>query len=55
MVKMEFLIEVDGYESILTDIKKDKSISVVSLLQWALLENTGLYVKQALEKNTNEC
>ena len=55
MVKMEYLTEIEEYESILTDIEKDRSISVVSLYQWALLENAGLYIKQALERNTSEC
>lgn len=53
--KMERLVEIDEYEQILTDIEKDKSISVVSLYQWALLENSGLYIKESLEKNTREC
>jgi ATP-binding cassette subfamily A (ABC1) protein 3 len=54
-IRMDGLTEVDQYEALLADIEKDQSMSALSLLQWALLENAGLYIKHSLEKNTSEC
>jgi ATP-binding cassette subfamily A (ABC1) protein 3 len=55
LVKMENLVNVEAFEQIETDIEKDGSVSLVALFQWALLENAGLIVKQALEENTPQC
>ena len=49
---MQRLFGVNQYVNLAADVNKD-SIKVVSLLQWALLEDAGLYVMQKLSEETN--
>jgi len=51
-VEMQRLFGVNQYVNLAADVNKD-SIKVVSLLQWALLEDAGLYVMQKLSEETN--
>jgi ATP-binding cassette, subfamily A (ABC1), member 3 len=53
--QMERLIDVDQYVSLYSDISKENSITAASLFEWALLEDAGLLVKTALERNTPNC
>lgn len=52
-IKMERLFEADQYSNFLADIEKD-SVSVISLLQWAILEDSGLYIMSKLAEKTKK-
>ena len=52
---MNRLIDLPQFIDFESDVERDESISITSLCQWALLENSGIMVKEALEKNTTNC
>lgn len=54
-IQMERLLQVQQYTQILADVEKEKSMSIIDLFEWALLEDAGLFVKKALERNTSDC
>lgn len=54
-MRMDSLIDTPQYEDLEFDVDRDGSISMVALCQWALLENSGLQVYEALDKNASGC
>mmetsp|Transcript_7836 Transcript_7836/g.6936 ORF Transcript_7836/g.6936 Transcript_7836/m.6936 type:complete len:355 (-) Transcript_7836:54-1118(-) len=54
-MRMDRLIDIPQYYDLEGDVERDGGISITSLCQWALLENSGFMVKEQLEKNTSDC
>jgi len=52
---MEKLIELPQYLDLEGDVERDGTITTLSLCEWALLEDAGLFTKESLEKNTTSC
>jgi ATP-binding cassette subfamily A (ABC1) protein 3 len=55
LIGMGHLSQVEQYEQLETDVEKEGTITVSELCRWALLEDSGLAVKDALEQNTPMC
>ncbi|CAI2386282.1 unnamed protein product [Moneuplotes crassus] len=54
-IEMQRLIEVPQFLDLEGDVRRDGSISLLSLCQWALLEESGYLVREELQKNTSDC
>ncbi|CAI2386299.1 unnamed protein product [Moneuplotes crassus] len=49
------LLAIPQFSDLKSDVEKDGSISMISLCQWALLEESGCLIKDELEKSNTEC
>ena len=49
---MQHLVDWDQYQHIQEDIKKEKSLSLSDLAQWALLEDAGCTIQKSLVRQT---